>query len=249
MSDFSEAWLRLREPFDHRARSRALAEAFAALLPERPRLVELGGGLGSGLRYLSGHVGADWVLVDHDPALLARVGGARTLRHDLRDLGGLDLDVDGVTCQALLDLCSVRFLAELAAWVASRRVPLLAALTVDGRVDWDPVDPLDAEVQAAFRVHQLGDRGFGDSPGPRAAAVLADQLGMRGYTVRTERADWIIAATDVDMVREMVNGTAGAAVEVHPEPERVEVWRSRRLSQLGSLSLRVGHIDLLAYCA
>ncbi len=246
MSSFPEAWLRLREPFDHAARSDALARAFADALPERPRLVELGGGLGSGIRYLSRFVDAEWTLVDHDPELLARVQGAATRRHDLRDMVGLDLEVDGVCCQALLDLCDVRFLADLAAWVAARGVPFLAALTVDGRVDWDPVDPDDAQVQAAFRVHQLGDRGFGASPGPRAAAVMADQLAMRGYGVRTERADWRIGADATAMVREMVEGAAHAAAEVHPDPARVEAWRGRRLEQLGALALAVGHLDLLA---
>jgi len=245
VSEFSEDWLRLREPFDHAARDAALGAQFAAALPSNPRVVELGGGLGSGVRWLAQHVAARWLLVDHDPALLTRVTDAETRRHDLRDLSGLDLAVDGVSCQALLDLGSAAFLGQLADWVAERNVPVLAALTVDGRVTWTPEDPLDVEVAAAFRLHQLGDRGFGASPGSHAAAVFADHLAVRGYGVHQATADWRIPPAAIEMVRSMVQGTAAAAAQVHPRPESVAAWQERRLEALGAVGLQVGHIDLL----
>ena len=245
MGAFSEAWLALREPFDHAARSERLARAFAAALPPGATVVELGGGTGSGARYLRRFTDARFVVVDHDPELLARVRGAEVLSHDLRDLAGLSLAADGVGCQALLDLCDAGWLQTAAAWIAARRAPVLAALTVDGRVAWDPVDPDDAAVQAAFRLHQLGDRGFGASPGPRAAAVFTDALLARGYRVTTEAADWSIPADATARVAAMIDGTAEAAAEVHPEPARVVRWRERRRSALGRVALAVGHVDVL----
>ncbi|MBX2801107.1 MAG: hypothetical protein KTR31_25730 [Myxococcales bacterium] len=249
---FSPEWLALREPFDHAARSTELAQRFAAALPSEPHLVELGGGTGSGIRWLAPQLQSPhrWTLVDHDPELLACVPAelAATHAHDLRQLPSLDLDVQAVSCQALLDLVDVGFLIELADWLAQRQLPLLAALTVDGRVDWLPADPADAEVGAAFRIHQLTDRGFGASPGTRAAAITADLLTVRGYAVQTASADWQIPSTATDMLVAMIDGTAHAAAEIHPHPEVVEAWRQRRLevARRGQLSLMVGHTDLLA---
>lgn len=72
MSGFESSWLTLREPYDHAARSEALTEAFAAALPSPATLTDLATGTGSNLRYLAPRLGnaQDWLLVDHDPALL-----------------------------------------------------------------------------------------------------------------------------------------------------------------------------------
>jgi hypothetical protein len=75
MSDgFAVDWLALREPADHDARATGAIERS---LPPRARWrgLDLGGGTGSNLRYLMPRLGADqdWLLVDHDPRLLAAV--------------------------------------------------------------------------------------------------------------------------------------------------------------------------------
>jgi SAM-dependent methyltransferase len=69
---FDADWLTLREPFDHAARSVALAQRLADRLPKRPRLLELGAGTGSLFRWLAPIIGRgqDWILVDADAALL-----------------------------------------------------------------------------------------------------------------------------------------------------------------------------------
>jgi hypothetical protein len=74
---FAVDWLALREPFDHAARSVALARRLADRLPRRPRLVDLGGGTGSLFRFLAPIIGRgqDWVLVDADAALLDEAFG------------------------------------------------------------------------------------------------------------------------------------------------------------------------------
>ena len=69
---FDADWLTLREPFDHAARSVALARRLADRLPRRPRLIDLGAGTGSLFRFLAPIIGRgqDWILVNSDAALL-----------------------------------------------------------------------------------------------------------------------------------------------------------------------------------
>jgi hypothetical protein len=74
---FAADWLALREPFDHAARSLALARRLTERLPKRPRLVDLGAGTGSMFRFLAPIIGRgqDWVLVDADAASLDEAFG------------------------------------------------------------------------------------------------------------------------------------------------------------------------------
>lgn len=71
---FDADWLARREPHDHAARSLPLAQALAAALPERPRLLDLGAGTGSLFRWLAPILGRAqaWTLVDADLALIRR---------------------------------------------------------------------------------------------------------------------------------------------------------------------------------
>lgn len=71
---FDAGWLALREPFDARARAPALARQLADALPARPRLLDLGAGTGSLLRWMAPLIGRAqaWTLVDADAALLRR---------------------------------------------------------------------------------------------------------------------------------------------------------------------------------
>lgn len=85
MSDdaFDADWLTLREPVDHRSRATGIDEALTrwwSAVDDRTRILDLGCGTGSNLRYLSPRLGRAapgrvqrWTLVDHDLALLERV--------------------------------------------------------------------------------------------------------------------------------------------------------------------------------
>jgi hypothetical protein len=75
-------WLALREPFDAAARSATLARAVSeALTGDLPlRIVDLGTGRGSNVRYLTGYLSLpqEWLLLDEDAAVLKQVPGAMT---------------------------------------------------------------------------------------------------------------------------------------------------------------------------
>jgi SAM-dependent methyltransferase len=127
VSGFDAAWLALREPYDHAARSVELADRFAAAVGKTPHVLDLGCGTGSNLRYLAPRIPGvqRWPCIDRDPALLkaartalqdwgngqgwpsrgeedgltlARPGGEILVRFAARDLARSDLsDVEGVS--------------------------------------------------------------------------------------------------------------------------------------------------------
>jgi SAM-dependent methyltransferase len=75
MADSLSSWLELREPADVAARSTTLTRAIVERLGRQDpaRVLDMGSGTGSGVRYLARHLttGQRWLLVDRDPALLA----------------------------------------------------------------------------------------------------------------------------------------------------------------------------------
>ncbi|MED5370646.1 MAG: methyltransferase domain-containing protein [Myxococcota bacterium] len=257
---FDPEWLAMREGYDHLSRGESLG-----LIPAIPgaRVVDLACGTGSNLRFLSPRMPGrqHWTLVDHDARLLdaarERLGlptgqhdgeavdwGAHrvgTLQADLR-AGFPALDCDLVVTTALLDLVDAGFVDALVAWLAGR--PLLASLTVDGRIEWTPSDPRDSAVHAAFRAHQLLDRGFGPSLGVGASEYLRDRLVEAGYQVEMLPTTWQIPASDGPMLAEMARGIAQAAGECGAE---VDGWLADKLAAIarGEVALAVGHWDVL----
>lgn len=272
MSGFSADWLHLREPLDAAARDPGLAHRFAAALPERPRLLDIGAGTGSALRWLAPRLGRPaqrWTLADGDDALLAAapqaVAGwaagqpwlhleAETLRTDLATgFEALDLPArDGVVASAVLDLVSEAWAGRFAtALAAAGRPPVLAMLSVDGRVAFDPADADDAFVLARVAVHSGRDKGFGPALGARAPHVVAAALERAGYAVTLAPSDWRLdpAADGSDgtaaALRALVAGYAAAATQTDPDAaDRIAAWAAWRRST--PAVLHVGHRDLLA---
>jgi hypothetical protein len=247
MSNFSAAWLDLRTPADAAARDQGLARRFAAALPLHPKIIDLGAGTGANARALEPLVGGEWVLVDRDAALLARGGGFATIRLDLAaGWDALDaLGADAVTAAAFFDLVSEDWLARFARWLAARRLPLYATLTVDGRRIWSPADPDDPAIAAAFRAHQRRDKGFGAALGPAAPDRLARLIAEHAYAVAVAASDWRLGPAERALIEAMVRGEARAA---QAEGAAAAAWQRRRLDQAaaGLLQLTIGHRDLLA---
>jgi SAM-dependent methyltransferase len=262
MSRFAYDWLALREPYDHAARSGALADRFARGLGPTPRLVDLGCGTGANLRYLAPRLPQEqrWLCLDHDPDLLARadaaLGGWRgeigwrgSVRFEPLDLAtaldSLALDGAGVTASALLDLTSAAWLDRLAE--RCRGAPVLMALSFDGRLSWRPALDHDDMIRDRLLAHQRTDKGFGPALGPDAPLHLAERLEVRGHKVAIEASDWQLGPADRPLLEAMLEGVVAAAGEIRQDP-RLADWAAQRRMQLagGELGLTVGHLDLLA---
>lgn len=272
---FAADWLSLREPADHAARSDTLAERLQHQLRQRPslRIVDLGAGHGSNLRWLAPRLQARqrWLLVDHDRMLLeiardrsAEDPPAAGLEIEIcqTDLADSDLnllaDCDLVTASALFDLVSGDWLLKLARSCQTHRCAALLALSVSGEwglFDTDQrslADDDDLFARDQFNRHQRRDKGLGAALGPAAAEALPRVFAACGFEVETRPSDWALAAGDALTRRlgpALLQGWRDAAIEQAPEAAtRICRWHARRHSELvgGSLGLRVGHVDLLA---
>ncbi len=262
MSDrFQSDWLALREPLDHFARSRSLLPRLHDWCAGRDplRILDLGAGTGSNLRWLSPHLKQrqDWTLVDHDPALLALV---RTKIPGLQwrciqaDLGAWDHYADQhpydlVTASALLDLVSKTWLDTLVDACRLRAAAVMMALNYDGHIEWSTPDPWDPTVGEAVNTHQTRNKGLGAALGPSASAQLADGLRAVNYFVWIEPSAWDIGCESPGLARMLVDGWVAAASEQDPAHESdFRAWGERRCRDLlsGHSRVRVGHQDLLA---
>src|SRR3954449_8589485 len=152
-------WLTLREPADAAARSPELVEMVRPHLPTDREVVvhDLGCGTGSMARWLAPRLdGAQrWVLWDRDAELLphaaadpptsdrdqvsveTRQGDVTRLDPELLSAAAL------VTASALLDMMTAEELDRLVATCVAVGCPALITLSVTGRVELSPAEPLD----------------------------------------------------------------------------------------------------------
>ena len=258
---FSAEWLKLREPFDRRARNRDVLDAVFTFCAGKPSLTiaDLACGTGSTFRALRPRIKArqNWRLADNDLSLLARAPQSSppdthvtTMPVDLnRDLEmALDGLLDLVTTSALLDLVSDEWLERFAVEAAVRNVPVYAALSYDGRAMLSPIDPMDEAVVAAVNRHQRTNKGFGPALGPDAARAAVARFKRVGYSVVSGEADWVFGPNDKQIQFEIIAGWASAAREIGESALDVAGWLSRRheLIEAGRSTIRVGHLDLFA---
>jgi SAM-dependent methyltransferase len=280
MSDtaFDADWLDLREPVDHRSRARSLVSELRREGVRRgwSRIVDLGAGTGSNLRYLSARIpwAREWTVVDHDLSLLGRIvepSPGFSVRRLHGDLSAEGLEVVGacdvVTASALLDLVSEGWLRALRDRCAATGAAVYLSLSYDGSVRWvddagteaagsvvagadAASDGTDALVLDAVNEHQRSDKGLGPALGPEAVGEAEALFGEAGYMVRVEASPWILRGPgDAPLATRLVEGWAEAAADVRPEHEdRVRAWAERRIRDVatGVVTLWVGHLDLLA---
>ena len=259
MAGFSAEWLGLRESADHAARSADLTRAVIDLLPDRPRILDLAAGTGSNRRYLAaaGSERADFLLVDHDPLLLARVpemAGVETRCLDLSTLDDREI-FDGrqlVTASALLDLVSEPWLRAVANRCAECGAAALFALSYDGRIVCSPQDPDDGAMVSLVNEHQRTDKGFGPALGADATDRAMGCFGDLGYRVQRAPSDWLLTPAAGELQRQLIDGWAQAAAEMAPQQIRtIDAWRERRLAHVaaGWSAITVGHEDFAGWPA
>ena len=155
-----------------------------------------------------------------------------------------------VTTSALLDLVAASWLAALLTKVHEAQAALLCSLSVDGRIEWRPAMPTDAQMAKLFAAHQHRDKGFGGPAlGADAVARAVDRLVALGYRCLQAGSDWQLAAPSggARLLVQMIDGLADAALEQDPGArDLVLTWRLQRLAQAAHSTLQIGHAELLA---
>ena len=259
-------WLALREPADGAARSVELVDELRRALTTRAALEvhDLGSGTGSLARWLAPRLPGPqhWVLHDRDADLLQRVaahpppcaadGAAVRVETRCSDITRLDpaelREADLITASALLDMMSAAELDRFVRSCAGPGCPVLVTLSVVGRVELTPPDPLDAEIMAAFNAHQRRATGAGRLLGPDAVGTAVEQLTALGRAVTLRPSPWRLGAGQPALAAEWLTGWVAAAVEQQPDlRDAVGTYARRRLEQAatGTLSVTVHHEDLL----
>ncbi|OEU91967.1 trans-aconitate methyltransferase [Streptomyces abyssalis] len=268
---YAPEWLALREDADARARAEELIGPLNAFLADTPasgdRLTvhDLGCGTGSMGRWLSARLGGPqrWFMYDRDPALLENIA-ARMPREagdgsplevvpqqrDITRLTGDDLaGTSLVTASALLDLLTADEVESLAASCAAAGCAVLLALSVEGRVELEPSDPLDEEFAAAFDAHQRRADAGRRLLGPDAAEAATAAFERNGFSVLTRSSPWQLGPQESGLTAQWLLGWVAAACAQEPSLEAAsEDYLRRRLDscEAGTLRAVVHHRDLLA---
>jgi len=207
-----------------------------------------------------------WTLLDHDAALLARVGAIGSATSVTCVQG--DLETEGVeatteahvvTCSALLDILPKPVVHRLVRACAAASCGAYFALTYDGRIAWssdddadaNDDDPDDAMIRETVNSHQRRNQGHRTALGPTAAAVADQLFRSEGYTTWRVQSPWHLTAADRELAHRLVDGWERASIELSRGPEverRIRAWaeRRRRATQASGMLLTVGHEDLLA---
>jgi hypothetical protein len=149
---------------------------------------------------------------------------------------------DLITASALFDLCSPEFITRFSHAVAERKAVFYTVLTYNGVQRWKPPHDLDAAMAEAFQAHQMTDKGFGLSAGPKAPAALVSALRACGYKVREGDSPWLLSRSDQPLIKALIPGFADAVRETGKLPAaRIDAWLA--LPRHGA---EVGHTDTLA---
>jgi hypothetical protein len=264
MTRVSAGWLALREAADAAARAEELVEPVRRHLSAAPRAVihDLGTGTGSMGRWLAPRLPGPqhWVMYDRDADLLrhAEAGMAplagrvsvETRERDITRLTAADLAGAGlVTASALLDMLTGEEVTRVVAACAGAGCPALLTISVTGRVELTPADPLDVEIDAAFNAHQRRTTGDRRLLGPDAVDATIGAFERHGVGVLARSSPWRLGADRAALAAEWFTGWVAAACEQRPElAGPAEGYARRRLAEAaeGRLGVVVEHTDLLA---
>jgi SAM-dependent methyltransferase len=270
---FEAEWLAARAPYDEAALDPAAVCAirrWAARLDTRSPsvVVDLGSGTGAALgrvhRWLAPREIVAYA-VDHDPSLLlagaghpntTAILGSALEPLDLRG-GPHDGSVDLVVGHALADLVPLDRLAARAAALVRPGGLIHLALAYDGLTAFSPVldADLDAEIISVFHRHMdrpgLDLATYGGSTAGRRLGTVLQAAGLEIVSDGASR--WQVHAADGTVGRYVLDRLVGfivqAVEEIGSVPEARLAWwaaERRRAIQDGTLSVHVGHRDVLA---
>jgi hypothetical protein len=262
----SPAWLGMREAADANARAPDLVEQIRRHLPSgSPAVIhDLGCGTGAMGRWLAPQLtGAQhWIMYDRDGDLLDAVEdlpgvaadrAAVTFETRQRDITRLDpRDLAGaslITASALLDMMTADELERFVTSCADAGCPTLVTISVVGRVDLTPADPLDEHIASAFNAHQRRTTGGRRLLGPDAVGAAVDAFTRLGADVLVRPSPWRLGAAEAALAAEWFTGWVAAAFEQRPElAGGAAAYARRRLAEAtaGRLGVTVHHQDVLA---
>jgi hypothetical protein len=262
----SPSWLDLREAADAAARARELVTPLRHHVPADGSWLihDLACGSGAMGRWLAPLLPGPqrWILHDRDADLLALAAvdvpgpaadGAEvtveTRTSDVTQFGHRDFaGATLVTASALLDLLTWDELTMLIHACTGAGCPVLFALSVTGRVQLLPANPLDARVAAAFNAHQCRETPRGRLLGPDAVEAAVEGFRRLGAEVVVRPSPWRLGTRDGALAVAWLNGWLDAACEEEPAlvPD-ADIYRRRRLREAaaGILAVTVSHADLL----
>jgi hypothetical protein len=262
----SRQWLALRESADAAARARDLVERLRRRsAPGSSWMIhDLACGTGAMGRWLAPLLPGPqhWIVHDLDADLLelatayrpapAADGAAVTVEPKHSDITRLHpADLTGatlITASALLDLLTEDEFGALIALCTDAGCPILLTLSVVGRVELKPADPLDRRVAAAFDAHQRRVSDRGRLLGPDAVGLAVQEFRRRGAEVLVRSSPWRLDGSQADLAAQWFAGWVGAACEQDVElAAETELYTRRRLAQAaaGELAVTVDHADLL----
>ncbi|HJU26090.1 MAG TPA: hypothetical protein VJ722_05390 [Rhodanobacteraceae bacterium] len=270
---FSAEWLALREPFDHASRSVRLARRLADSLPQRPRILDLGGGTGSLFRFFAPIIGRgqDWLLLDSDGTLLDEAFGrtaawARSQGFAATAIGDT-LHVS--TSRGLWRLrVAVRDLSTAGfggAWGEEQDAIVCSALLDLVSSQW--LQRLQRSISVPFLAFLTADGRDTWRPHHRFDTLVRGAfrrdmrrdkgfgaaLGTQAWSAVTKvgalaPSDWRIPRTALRMQSALIDATADAARSASPpKAGAITEWQEDRLRQAlrGRLAITIGHRDIL----
>jgi SAM-dependent methyltransferase len=260
------SWLALREAADAAARSAEVVEQLRGLMPGRSNTVihDLGCGTGSMGRWLAPRLAGrqHWIGYDRDAELLAHAaanppglaadGAPVTIETRQRDITRLDAaELAGaglITASALLDMMTEDELDRFVLSCNAAGCPILLTISVIGRVELEPSDPLDECLGRAFNAHQRRTVDGRRLLGPDAVDATVARFTALGADVLALPSPWRLGVDQAALAAEWFTGWVGAACEQQAElAEAAADYASRRLAQAAadSLDVTVHHQDLL----
>jgi hypothetical protein len=259
------AWLGLREAADAVARAGELVELLRGRLARTPLVIhDLGCGTGSMGRWLAPQLPGPqhWVMHDRDPSLLRvaagglpdRAGDGSAVTVDVRGGDVTQLTADDlrgaglVTTSALLDLLTVAEVERIVAACCAARCSALLTLSVSGRVDLAPSDPMDGVIAAAFNAHQRCTSQGRRLLGPDALDATIDAFARHGVATVVRCSPWRLGPDNEDLMSEWLEGWLAAACEHQPElAEAIVDYARRRAAEMAArqLHVTVHHGDVL----
>ena len=270
---FSAGWLAMREAFDARSRSRALAQRFADVLPTSPRVLELGAGTGSLFRWLAPIIRRDqhWVWLDHDAAHLAhglratarwalRLGYAARLEPQRLTLGTrcgewtVETRVHDLHDAALLPVdvsdavaCSALLDLFSGQWIGEllRRVGTRPFYAAINVTGCDRIQPRDRNDALVWRGYTTSQPHRAGPHAPMLVRQFCDQFDL---PFESASSDWHIPAHHRAMLHQMLDFISEAARRSMLQQRRqIDVWEQRRRAAVRAqrLTLHIAHCDLL----